>query len=142
MKVLIIDDECDQASINTSLTQRTAINRALCQIVNNDNYAAMNYVGYTATPYANILNEAGEESLYPRNFITTLAVSKEYFGPQQIFGYAGDSVMFAGLIKDMSEMSKDQLCELGRNGKEYCCEHFDWQKCMNHLCELLSENHA
>lgn len=55
---------------------------------------------------------------------------------------AGDSVMFAGLIKDMSEMSKDQLCELGRNGKEYCCEHFDWQKCMNHLCELLSENHA
>ena len=49
----------------------------------------MNYIGYTATPYANVLNESCEESLYPRNFITTLAVSKEYFGPQQIFGVDG-----------------------------------------------------
>jgi len=95
MKVLIIDDECDQASINTSLTQRTAINRALCQIVNNDNYAAMNYVGYTATPYANILNETSFESLYPKDFIITLPVSKEYFGPQQIYGC--DNTQYEGL---------------------------------------------
>ena len=95
MKVLIIDDECDQASINTSLTQRTAINRAVCQIVNNDNYTAMNYVGYTATPYANILNETSFESLYPKDFIITLPVSKEYFGPQQIYGC--DNTQYEGL---------------------------------------------
>lgn len=95
MKVLVIDDECDQASINTSLTQRTAINKVVCQIVNNDKYAAMNYVGYTATPYANILNETSNESLYPKDFIITLPVSKEYFGPQQIYGC--DTTQYEGL---------------------------------------------
>lgn len=100
IRLLIIDDECDQASINTSVAQRTAINKLLLDLVNNrtskhidsDSKAeAINYVGYTATPYANVLNEAPDvESLYPRDFITTLAVSDEYFGPQQIFGYQGD----------------------------------------------------
>ena len=109
MKILVIDDEADQAGINTGHVEedeRKTINRLICALVNGKNetgentevkYKAMNYIGYTATPYANILNEAGEESLYPRNFISTLAVSKEYFGPQQIFGYTGDSVNFEGM---------------------------------------------
>ena len=103
MKILVIDDEADQAGINTGhidAEERKKINRLICALVNGKNekgeeistaYQAMNYIGYTATPYANILNEAGEESLYPRNFITTLTVSKEYFGPQQIFGYDGEN---------------------------------------------------
>ena len=109
MKILVIDDEADQAGINTKKVdqdERNKINGLICALVNGKNekgedidsyYHAMNYIGYTATPYANILNEAGRESLYPRNFITTLAVSKEYFGPQQIFGYSGDSAEFDGL---------------------------------------------
>ncbi len=109
MKILIIDDEADQAGINTKKVdrdERNKINELICSLVNGKNekgedidnkYLAMNYIGYTATPYANILNEAGRESLYPRSFITTLAVSREYFGPQQIFGYTGDSVSFDGL---------------------------------------------
>lgn len=109
MKILVIDDEADQAGINTSkldVKERKRINKLICSLVNGLNekaepidskFKAMNYIGYTATPYANILNEASEESLYPRNFIATLAVSNEYFGPQQIFGYDGDSVRFDGL---------------------------------------------
>lgn len=103
MKILVIDDEADQAGINTGnvdAEERRKINKLICALVNGQNeksedietkYLAMNYIGYTATPYANILNEAGKESLYPRNFITTLAVSREYFGPQQIFGYASEN---------------------------------------------------
>lgn len=103
MKILVIDDEADQAGINTGNideAERKKINRLICALVNGQNekaeninsvYHAMNYIGYTATPYANILNEAGEESLYPKNFISTLAVSKEYFGPQQIFGYSSEN---------------------------------------------------
>lgn len=91
MKILVIDDEADQAGINTGHideAERKKINKLICALVNGQNekadsidakYHAMNYIGYTATPYANILNEVGEESLYPRNFITTLAVPKEYF---------------------------------------------------------------
>ena len=98
MKLLIIDDEADQAGINTAnidTQERKKINRLICALANGqdeharaitDRYMAINYIGYTATPYANILNEATRESLYPRNFIATLSVSKEYFGPQQIFG--------------------------------------------------------
>lgn len=123
MKILVIDDEADQAGINTGKIEddeRKIINGLICNLVNgknekgediNSQYQAMNYIGYTATPYANILNEAGEESLYPRNFITTLAVSKEYFGPQQIFGYIGDSVEFEGM-DIVRTISENQLQEI------------------------------
>lgn len=109
MKILVIDDEADQAGINTadvkSSTIRT-INRLIRNLVNGKTeksgdiktkYCAMNYIGYTATPYANILNESSEDSLYPRNFISTLSVSKEYFGPQQIFGLEGGEYDCDGL---------------------------------------------
>ena len=101
MKVLVIEDESDQASINTNdidSDERSRINGMLCNLVNgrkvngdesNSHFQAMNYIGYSATPYANVLNEAGIESLYPRSFITTLKPSDEYFGPQQIFGIEG-----------------------------------------------------
>lgn len=123
MKILVIDDEADQAGINTckidqaELSKINKLIRALVNGKNEDNkdidtqYLAMNYIGYTATPYANILNEAGEDSLYPRNFITTLAVSKEYFGPQQIFGYSGDSVSFDGM-DIVRTIDTDELMEL------------------------------
>ena len=123
MKILVIDDEADQAGINTCKIDQdelSRINKLIRALVNGKNeknedidsqYLAMNYIGYTATPYANILNEAGEESLYPRSFITTLAVSKEYFGPQQIFGYSGDSVNFDGM-DIVRTIDADELVEL------------------------------
>lgn len=123
MKILVIDDEADQAGINTCKIDKdelSRINKLIRALVNGKNeknedtdgeYLAMNYIGYTATPYANILNEAEEDSLYPKNFITTLAVSKEYFGPQQIFGYSGDSVAFDGL-NIVRIIDQDELNEL------------------------------
>ena len=110
IRLLIIDDEADQASINTAKKERTVINKLILNLINNRDskgkdslckFKAINYIGYTATPYANVLNEApGKESLYPANFITTLSVSDEYLGPQQIFGYEcedDDSISFPGL---------------------------------------------
>ena len=132
MKILVIDDEADQAGINTGHVdedERKRINALLCALVNGKNeqgkdvdshYHAMNYIGYTATPYANILNEAKEESLYPRNFISTLAVSKEYFGPQQIFGYSGDSVNYDGMdiVRTITSDELDDLKNI-HSGNEY-----------------------
>lgn len=91
-KVILIDDEADQASINTkdiSDDERSKINQLIVDLVNQNNdkkLQAMNYVGYTATPYANFLNEGTPESLYPKDFIYTLPKSTQYFGPQEIFG--------------------------------------------------------
>ena len=44
-------------------------------------------MGYTATPFANILSNAKDETqLFPRDFIYPLKRSEKYFGAEQIFG--------------------------------------------------------
>lgn len=91
MKVLLIDDEADQASINTKdidSDERTQINQRILDIVNDRDFGAMNYIAYTATPFANVLNEAGEGTLYPKDFIELLTPSENYIGAMQIFGTA------------------------------------------------------
>lgn len=103
MKILVIDDEADQASISNTAVEykkeqreRKGINKLIVNLVNDTHYKdghtnghvrAMDYVMYTATPYANFLNESTEDSLYPQNFIWTLKTSNEYIGPNQIFGF-------------------------------------------------------
>ncbi len=101
LKILLIDDEADQASVNTKnvddYNEQTAISRYIKYIVFGKNrkdevtssYKCLNYIGYTATPYANLLNEAGDRTLYPKNFITVLKTPIEYFGPEEIFGVVG-----------------------------------------------------
>lgn len=144
LKILVIDDEADQAGINTadvSKDERRKINALICNLVNGNNekgehisskYQAMNYIGYTATPYANILNECSDESLYPKNFITTLKVSNEYFGPQQIFGIDGNVNMvqstegeepfvYPGLdiVREVCDDDLDEV-KLIHDGEGYC----------------------
>lgn len=126
VRMLIIDDEADQASINTSQEERTTINRLILNLINNRdsksrNISAqiqgINYIGYTATPYANVLNESpGRESLYPSNFLTSLSTSNEYFGPQQIFGFDDEdsTTYFEGLdiIRNVSDDDVNEISEL------------------------------
>lgn len=66
LKILVIDDEADQASINTKNIDEnvSTINKLIKTLVNNDDFLAMNYISYTATPYANVLNETSKNSLY------------------------------------------------------------------------------
>lgn len=92
--ILIIDDEADQASVNTSKPDRqpSTINRLIRDIVNGSPKAA--YVGYTATPFANVLIDPQDsEDLYPRDFIVDLPRPEFYIGPEAIFGR--DPVEFA-----------------------------------------------
>ena len=50
------------------------------------------YIGYTATPYANVLIDESIDdpqfgkSLYPRDFIICLKKPDEYFGAEKFFG--------------------------------------------------------
>lgn len=85
--VLIIDDEADQASVNTAKLDRqpTLINGLIRDIVNGIPKSA--YVGYTATPFANVLMDPTDyEDLYPRDFIVDLPRPGIYIGPEAIFG--------------------------------------------------------
>lgn len=85
--VLFIDDEADNASINTSKNRDKAstINRKIRDILSLFHQNA--YIGYTATPYANIfIDRANESDLFPRNFIVNLPTPPTYLSPEKVFG--------------------------------------------------------
>ncbi|MFA4850686.1 MAG: Z1 domain-containing protein [Methanoregula sp.] len=101
--VLVIDDEADQASIDTSGSYQTeddtedgeiedpsAINKRIRQILQKFKKSA--YVAYTATPFANILipHDAYHpellNDLYPKDFIIDLPKPHGYFGAEELFG--------------------------------------------------------
>lgn len=88
--LLMIDDEADNASINTNIPDLdpTKTNNYLRTILKSFNQAC--YVGYTATPFANIFidpNSYGEcaEDLFPKDFIYNLDAPTNYFGAKKIF---------------------------------------------------------
>lgn len=73
--------------------ERSRINDSICKLVGQSanepavfSYDKMIYVGYTATPFANMLNEnPANDPLYP-DCIMPLATNSRYFGLQRIFG--------------------------------------------------------
>ena len=89
--MLMIDDEADNASINTKKPELdpTKTNAMLRQILGL--FAKSCYVGYTATPFANIFinpesyDEDVYEDLFPRDFIVSLDAPNTYFGPDKVF---------------------------------------------------------
>jgi len=96
LPLLLIDDEADQASINTkkSGSEVTTINRNIRKLLSLFSQSA--YIGYTATPFANIFIDPesrddmlGDE-LFPRDFIVSLEPPTNYVGPNRIFGEESD----------------------------------------------------
>ncbi|WP_180687534.1 Z1 domain-containing protein [Streptomyces gossypiisoli] len=86
---LIIDDESDQASINTTdpkkweagKVTRSAINSLITDLLRV--LPRAQYVGYTATPFANVFVDPGdEEDIFPRDFLISLPRPTEYMGVQ------------------------------------------------------------
>ncbi|MFB8009285.1 Z1 domain-containing protein [Nocardia sp. NPDC056000] len=81
--VLIIDDESDEASVNTSKPKpdadRTAINEKISQLLTM--LPRAQYVGYTATPYANVFIDPSDSAdIFPKDFIISLARPAGYMG--------------------------------------------------------------
>ncbi len=85
--LLVIDDEADQASINTSSDDDPSIiNDLIRQLL--AMFPRSAYVGYTATPFAMCSSDrnADDDDLYPRDFIVDLPRPDSYFGAERIFG--------------------------------------------------------
>lgn len=77
---LIIDDEADQATVATR-----RINPLIRDVIGR--LPRVCYVGYTATPFANLLiDPANDEDFYPRDFILSLTRGRSYQGPETLFG--------------------------------------------------------
>jgi hypothetical protein len=86
--LLMIDDEADHASINTSKNKITRINQRIRSILTLFSRSA--YVGYTATPFANIFIPIDDNDLFPKDFIVNLPAPSNYIGPEKVFGYVYD----------------------------------------------------
>ena len=101
--LLLIDDEADNASINTKARAGqdddadtvSAINGRIREILAAFEKCA--YVGYTATPFANIFinpcaqNEKHGDDIFPRSFIINVKPPTNYVGPAKVFGLDGDT---------------------------------------------------
>lgn len=121
--VLVIDDEADNASVNsgTEIDVKT-INRLIRTLLNLFNQNT--FIGYTATPYANLFipstwREEHEtmvkdvklkigEDLFPRDFIVNIPPPSNYIGAVQVFGFENEKTgeQFEGL--DIIRPAEDQ----------------------------------
>lgn len=113
LPLLLIDDEADHASVDTGEQlfnpdgtpdeehQPKAINSRIRKILHS--FAKKAYVGYTATPFANIFihrrNSTKDEGpdLFPQSFIINLAAPSNYVGPARVFGLRSPEGRSGGL---------------------------------------------
>ena len=90
LPLLLIDDEADNASVNTNPAKATAINASIRSLLKV--FPHSSYIGFTATPFANVFinpdttNDMIGDDLFPRDFIYALDAPSNYVGARLIFG--------------------------------------------------------
>jgi hypothetical protein len=104
--LLVIDDEADNASVNSGTEEDVkTINRLIRTLLNLFNRNT--FIGYTATPYANLFIPSSwsedleanvkdlklkvGEDLFPRDFIVNIPPPSNYIGAKQVFGFVNDN---------------------------------------------------
>ncbi|MBO5362401.1 MAG: DEAD/DEAH box helicase family protein [Paludibacteraceae bacterium] len=124
--MLLIDDEADNASVNTKRDQTdpTKTNKLIRQICNLFKNAT--YVGFTATPFANVFidpdsaDAMGKADLFPEHFIYSLPTPSNYVGAKRIFDPSGDRYGNLRFIPDIEE--PDYTSDEFRETEEYNLE--------------------
>lgn len=129
--LLLVDDEADNASVNThnDPARSTAINAVIRKILKQFNRSS--YVGYTATPFANIFidpdteDEMCGDDLFPRHFIKALDPPNNYVGALRVFAPEGDlREKMVRIVEDYQETlplkhkKSDDISELPQSAYE------------------------
>lgn len=134
ISVLIISDECDQATINTKEagSETAATNAELRDFISL--FKKKVHIGYTATPFANIFinpkpydQDVHGQDFYPKDFIYLIEPPNNYLGPSEFFG--PDAYPFvvnvndrenlyteSGLLEDLTDSLKDAIINYIFNG--------------------------
>ncbi|MEG2013054.1 MAG: Z1 domain-containing protein [Anaerovoracaceae bacterium] len=104
LPLLLIDDEADNASINTKKPEQdpTAINLGIRKILKL--FDRNTYVAVTATPFANIFIDPSDDGevadLFPSDFIYALSPPTNYIGSNSIFG---DDSELSGCVETIED---------------------------------------
>ncbi|PAV09601.1 Z1 domain-containing protein [Methanocorpusculum parvum] len=121
--LLLIDDEADQASPNTKDCytdtgelkpeyDASTINGLIRHLL--DLFKCKSYVGYTATPYANIfippkvIDDKNGDDLFPRDFIIKMPKSPQYIGAKEFFGLKNDENEEMPLYREIKSETNTQ----------------------------------
>lgn len=124
--LLVIDDEADQASPDTGEQGVLAdgsfdedydpkrINGEIRKLLGA--FTRSSYVGYTATPFANIMihdERAADDygaDLFPSAFIVSLSAPDDYFGPLAVFGRDDDEAAVGlPLIRELDQTTENWI---------------------------------
>ena len=125
LPMLMIDDEADNASINTSKSKEdpTTINRLIRKLASI--FTRSNYIGFTATPFANVFidpettEEMENQDLFPEDFIVSLPTPDNYIGPEKIFAPNGKYHNQLIYIKDAGANEEDGFSFYFKHKKEW-----------------------
>lgn len=134
VSVLIIADECDQATINTKEAgfETAATNAELRDFI--ALFKKKVHIGYTATPFANIFinprpydEDVHGQDFYPKDFIYLIEPPNNYLGPSEFFGSSAYPFVVnvndrdnlyaeSGLLEDLTDSLKDAIINYIFNG--------------------------
>lgn len=88
LPLLLIDDEADNASVNSKKDEDPAtINKLIREVLKR--FVKSTYVAYTATPFANVFINPDKDDLFPSNFVYSLNTPTNYIGAGGIFSESG-----------------------------------------------------
>ncbi len=126
--LLIIDDEADNASINTNKEDEdpTKINDYITKILTL--FERNSYVGYTATPFANVFisydseDEMLRNGLFPHDFIYALNSSSNYCGCEKYFINENKNVVYISELENETilSMKHKKDCEINELYPSLC----------------------
>lgn len=99
LPLLLIDDEADNASVNAKKDEDPAtINKLIRDLISR--FSRASYVGYTATPFANVFINPDIDDLFPSNFVYSLNTPTNYLGVASFFS---DSPTHGHCVQDIDD---------------------------------------
>lgn len=157
LPILIIDDEADQASIDVKKTrisqsdsayEPSSINKLIREIFVLFNKRS--YVGYTATPFANVLIDHRVNhpvyglDLFPKDFIIDLPKNEDYLGPDELFGFKdGEGMPLIRSIDD-PDRAEEQIYEHNQipDDMSFAIKSFMISTAVRHLRGQVNEHNS
>jgi hypothetical protein len=123
--LLLIDDEADYATVNTKhhKDEITSTNEGIRNLLSL--FRRSSYIGYTATPFANIFIDpdensySNEDDLFPSDFMVKIPVPNNYLGQNFYFNGSSEAIVALEENNSLYELKKvDEITSIPESLKK------------------------